>query len=367
GGRRLTPRGPGSYGQACPRSRALAGRRPGADGQDAEGGRLDQEQGQALPIRAEPGEEASRADPDGLRAHQQAVHPGPHARQQPHRVSRGRGLRRVPARLGRPRRRRRRPLLRGIRARLPRAGGEAGVVDVAGGGLHPLRLLHGRNDGGHPRRPVPRRPPEEPGAAHRAGGLLTREYRAARAVGGRRAPGGGESRRVLRDRAGRDHRHRPADAQARPELRRQPGEHVGEDLPRQADGEVARHEQVGQRRHPDHGCCVRALDRRLLPGQQARPRRAGSRGQEGRPVEDRDAAAVDSGEEGPHLRGAAGGGGDGPGRERGQGVLRPRRRPRGSDDGEGRQEGPVAQGLFLALRTLRDGPRRVEGPAETFL
>src|SRR3712207_3843209 len=51
-------------------------------GQDAQGGRLDQEQGQALPLRAQRREEIPGPDPHGLRPHQQALRLGPPAGQQ---------------------------------------------------------------------------------------------------------------------------------------------------------------------------------------------------------------------------------------------------------------------------------------------
>ena len=122
-GRRGHTRGRGELlRQVQPRDEDRRRGRPGRHRPDAEGDDLDQEQGQALPLRAQRREEASRPHPHGLRPHQPALHPRPHAGQQLYRVPRRRGLRRLHARLGHPRRGGQGPDLRELRPRLSSRG-----------------------------------------------------------------------------------------------------------------------------------------------------------------------------------------------------------------------------------------------------
>ena len=77
--------------------------------------------------------------------------------------------------------------LRGLRPRLPAPRGPEGDEDLGLGGVHPLRLLHGRDDERHVRLAVPRGP-QEPRAANDPDGVPARGDRALQALHRQQVP-----------------------------------------------------------------------------------------------------------------------------------------------------------------------------------
>src|ERR687889_287495 len=110
---------------------------------------------------------------------------------------------------------------------------------------------------------------------------------------------------------------------------------------------------MGQRRPAVSGSDVQDLDQGVLPAGQAGEGPDQAARSPGRSLKHPDAAALHRRQEGPHLYPSPGRGAHGPRRERGQGVLCPRRRPRRPPYRPQRQKGPLAQAQRLALRTLR--------------
>ena len=149
--------------------------------------------------------------------------------------------------------------LRELRPRLPAEGRQEGPQALGLRRVHPARLLHGRHDERHVRLAVPRAP-QEPHPHDRPRGVPRGRDGALQPLHEREVHEPRAPRRRLRQHPGRPHRHGQQDAQARHQLRRHLRQHVGAHLRGEADGDLARHEQVGQRRPSLPRRYVQAVD-----------------------------------------------------------------------------------------------------------
>ncbi|CAA9501621.1 MAG: Polyhydroxyalkanoic acid synthase, partial [uncultured Rubrobacteraceae bacterium] len=373
--RRLQLRRPRDYSRQKVRdgdARAPAGDRCG-DGLDAQGGGLEQEQDQALPLPASQrrrAEEASRAGAPGLRVRAQALRPGPRAGQQPGRVPRRGRVRRLYAGFWDLRRRGRAADAGGLRPGLHARRGREGRRDLGGRGGEPLRPVPGRDAVRDVRVDLPGGTRQEPRPALRAHGVRPAEPRTSRPLDAREPQRRGLLRPCRRAAVLRQPAHRPCEfvyqhGRLAAGNRRRHGRPVRRLRPlrrRAARGPcpgragrlvalVARGQQVGRRRGAVPGRDLQAVGGGFLPARQARQGAGGAPRAQGGPLEHPVPRAQHLGQVG--LRGPAlpDGGHDRPRRQPGQGVGLAGRRAR-RDAGRAGCCGPVVQGQGLARAPL---------------